>query len=137
MSEENKSNNRFDDTKETAKNFSEEAKETAKEFTKDAEEVLSDGKNVAVIAHITLIGWVIAIVMNNGDKKTEYASFYIRQMLGIMIIGFVLGIIPVVNLVGWILVLILWIISLVGALSGKKKTIFLLGNQFQDWFKSI
>lgn len=126
MSEENKTNDTFEDIKETAKEFSGEAKE-----------VLSDGKNVAIIAHITIIGWIIAIIMNGGDKKTEYASFYIRQMLGIIILSFVLGLIPVINLFAWILPLILWIISLVGALSGKKKTIFLLGNQFQDWFKSL
>ncbi|GGH45289.1 hypothetical protein IA57_03865 [Mangrovimonas yunxiaonensis] len=126
MSEENKSNDMFDD-----------AKQTAKDFSNDAEKVLSDGKNVAIIAHITLIGWIIAIVMNSGEKKTEYASFYIRQMLGIIIIGFVLSMIPIINIIGWILVLILWIMSLVGSLSGEKKPIFLLGTQFQDWFKSI
>ena len=84
MSEENKSNDMFDD-----------AKQTAKDFSNDAEKVLSDGKNVAIIAHITLIGWIIAIVMNSGEKKTEYASFYIRQMLGIIIIGFVAAIIGI------------------------------------------
>lgn len=138
MSEENKAKDTFDNVKETAKNFSEEAKETAKEFSDEAKEVLSDGKNIAIIAHITIIGWIIAIIMNsNNDKKTEFASFYIRQMLGIIILSFVLGLIPVINLFAWILPLILWIISLVGALSGKKKTIFLLGQQFQDWFKSL
>jgi uncharacterized membrane protein len=113
-----------------------EAKEKAKEVYEDAKQVLSDGKNVAIIAHITLIGWVIALVMNNNNKN-ELASFYIRQMLGLMIFAFVLSFIP---LVGWMLnlgLLALWVISLMGALEGQKKIVPILGDYFQDWFKSI
>ncbi|TXE12802.1 YtxH domain-containing protein [Seonamhaeicola algicola] len=119
-----------------AEDFADDAKETAKEFTNDAKEVLSDGKNVAIIAHITLIGWIIALVMNNGNK-TEFASFYIRQMLGLIICSFVLWFVPVV---GWILNLVLivfWIMSLVGALGGEKKETPVIGKFFQDWFKSL
>ncbi|WP_298550227.1 YtxH domain-containing protein [uncultured Algibacter sp.] len=125
-----------DDAKEKAKEFASEAKESASEFAQDAKEVLSDGKNVAIIAHITIIGWVIALVMNNSDK-TDLGSFYIRQMLGLLILSFVLWFIPVV---GWILILvmiILWIMSLVGALSGEKKLTPVLGEHFQNWFKAL
>ena len=41
--------------------------------------------NAAVIAYITLIGTVIAIFMNQEENKTEFASFHIRQALGIFI----------------------------------------------------
>ncbi|WP_040279333.1 YtxH domain-containing protein [Psychroserpens damuponensis] len=119
-----------------AKEFANDAKTSAKEFADDAKDVLSDGKNVAIIAHITLIGWIIAIVMNSSNK-TEYGSFYVRQVLGIMLLGFVCGLIPVVNLIAWILPVAMWIMSLIGSLSGEKKPVFLLGNQFQDWFKGI
>ncbi|WP_111684746.1 YtxH domain-containing protein [Winogradskyella tangerina] len=122
--------------KEDAKEFAEDAKEKASEFADEAKEVLSDGKNVAIIAHITLIGWIVAIVMN-GSNRTELGSFYIRQVLGIIIVGFVCGIIPVINLVAWILPVAMWVMSLIGSLSGEKKPVFLLGNQFQDWFKGL
>lgn len=124
------------EAKEKAKEFAKEAKETASEFADDAKEVLSDGKNVAIIAHITLIGWIIALIMNNSNKS-ELGSFYIRQMLGLMIVSFILYFIPVI---GWILNLVLivfWIMSLIGALGGEKKLTPLLGNYFQDWFKSL
>lgn len=124
------------EAKEKAKEFADEAKESASEFTHEAKEVLSDGKNVAIIAHITIIGWVIALVMNNSNKS-ELGSFYIRQMLGLLILSFILWFIPGV---GWILnivMLILWIMSLVGALGGEKKLTPLLGSYFQDWFKSL
>ena len=44
------------------------------------------GKAKAIIAHITLIGWIVALVLNM-QKRDSYASFYIRQYLGIMIWG--------------------------------------------------
>nr|WP_321221578.1 YtxH domain-containing protein [uncultured Psychroserpens sp.] len=121
---------------EDAKEFANDAKEKANEFADDAKQVLSDGKNVAIIAHITLIGWIIAIIMNSSNK-TDFGSFYVRQVLGIMLLGFVCGLIPVINLIAWILPVAMWVMSLIGALSGEKKPVFLLGNQFQEWFKGI
>ncbi|MFT5243991.1 MAG: hypothetical protein ACJA1H_001686 [Glaciecola sp.] len=121
---------------EDAKEFADDTKASAKEFASDAKDVFSDGKNVAIIAHITIIGWIIAIVMNSSNK-TEYGSFYVRQILGIMLLGFVCSIVPVLNFIAWILPVSMWIMSLIGALSGEKKPVFLLGNQFQEWFKSI
>ena len=120
-----------------AEEFAHDAKEAASDFANDAKEVLSDGKNVAIIAHITLIGWIIALVMNNGDKKSDFASFYIRQMLGLGLSLLLLGFIP---LIGWILgliIVILWVMSLIGALSGEMKLTPVLGEYFQDWFKSL
>ena len=124
------------EAKEKAKEVFDDVKETASEFADDAKQVLSDGKNVAIIAHITLIGWIIAIVMNSNNKN-DLASFYIRQMLGLMLVAVVLSFIPIV---GWLLnlaMLVLWIISLMGAFEGKKKLVPVLGDYFQDWFKSI
>ena len=124
------------DAKEKASEFADDAKASANEFASDAKDVFSDGKNVAIIAHITLIGWIIAIVMNSANK-TEFGSFYVRQVLGIMLFGLVCSIIPIVNFFAWILPLIMWVMSLIGSLSGEKKPVFLLGNQFQEWFKAL
>ncbi len=108
------------------------------------------GKTRAIIAHITLIGWIIALVQNNSDKN-EDASFYIRQMLGIMIIGIgmqvismifvlipVLGII--VALIGWVVLLGVvgaWIYSLISAINGTKEPTPFIGAYFQKWFASM
>lgn len=120
-----------------AKELAGDAKEAATEAFNDAKEVLSDGKNVGIIAHITIFGWIIALIMNSGDKKSEIGSFYIRQMLGLMLIAIILNFIPVV---GWILnlgVIVLWVISLIGSFSGEKKLTPIVGQYFQDWFKGI
>ncbi len=117
-----------DDVKEKAKGFADDVKETAQELS-------SDGKNVAIIAHLTWIGWIVALVMNNGNKS-EFGSFYVRQMLGFLLLGFLVP----VPFLGWILGLVLiaaWIMSFLSALQGEMKPSFLLGKQFQDWFKSL
>jgi uncharacterized membrane protein len=143
---------KLDDAKEATKEFAEDAKEAASEFADDVKNEANEfkenvhetfspdnpdsGKTVAIIAHLTLIGWIIALIMNNGNK-TEIGSFYIRQVLGIILVGIVISWIPLVNFIGWIFVAILWLISLVGAFSGEQKKVFLVGDYFQDWFKSL
>lgn len=95
-----------------------------------------DGKTTAIVAHITPIGWIIALVMNNNEKN-EFASFYIRQLLGLFLAVLVLGWIPII---GWLLSIagfVFWIMSLINAIQGEKKELPLVGHYFQEWFKSL
>jgi uncharacterized membrane protein len=128
-------------SEEEKKDLGDKAEEAAKEFKEDVKDAFDpknpeSGKTVAIIAHLTIIGWIVAIIMNSSNK-TELGSFYVRQTLGIFLIGFVLGIIPIINIIGFIITFILWIISLIGAINGNKKPVFLVGEYFQDWFKSL
>lgn len=107
-----------------------------------------DGKTKAIIAHITLIGWIIAFVLN-GQEKDEYASYYIRQMLGLMLVGMVFGfvggfILSFIPFIGglassiiWLGFLVFWILSLIGAASGEIKPLPIVGEHFQNWFSGI
>jgi len=136
-----KASEKFDDAKEATSDFADDVKDAAKDFKEDAKEAFSadnpdSGKTIAIIAHLTIIGTIIAFIMH-GSNKTEIGSFYLRQVVGITLLGFVLGLIPVLNLVAWIFPFILWIISIVGAFSGEQKKVFLVGDYFQDWFKGI
>lgn len=124
------------DARRSANEFSEGAKKTAYDFDSDVDKMMADGKNIAIIAHLTLIGWIIAIVMNN-EKKNTFASFYIRQTLGIMICFFILSFIP---FIGWFLniaIFALWVLSFIGALNGEMKLTPVIGIYFQDWFRSL
>jgi uncharacterized membrane protein len=100
-----------------------------------------DDKTKSIVAHITLIGWVIAIVMNSSDKG-ENTSFYLRQTLGIWLLGIIgslLGMMTI-GLIGtltFIATIVFWILSLVGALSGEQKPIPVFGEMFQQWFKGL
>ena len=125
----------FDDAKQKAKEVYEDVKEEAKDFAEDAQKTLGDGKTVAIIAHITIIGWIIAFVLNS-QNKTDFGSFYVRQTLGI----FILCLFYVIPLIGWIVALfgfILWIVSIINALGNNTNPVFVLGEKFQEWFKSI
>ncbi|MGF7140904.1 hypothetical protein [Roseimarinus sediminis] len=94
-----------------------------------------DAKVKAIIAHFTLIGWIIALVINS-NQRDEYTSFYLRQTIGIHVIGMLLGMVPVV---GWILAIVLfafWLLSLIYAVQGDMKVIP-FGEYFQDWFRGL
>ena len=101
-----------------------------------------NGKTVAIIAYITLIGWIIALVMNNSNR-TALGSYHVRQALGIMAIGAILVILSgflgfgLLSRIIQIAVFVFWIIGLIGAAQGEMKTVPLLGEKFQEWFKGI
>jgi uncharacterized membrane protein len=95
-----------------------------------------DGKTKAIVAHITWVGWLIALIINS-SQKDEITSFYIRQLLGIYLFSLVITFIPFVNFVGWILAFIFWILSLIRAINGEMKETPVIGRYFQDWFKGL
>ena len=100
------------------------------------------GKPIAVTSYITIIGTVIAM-MNNSDVKSEFASFHIRQALGLMITFFGLGYIVgsfdswLVSSAFYIFFFILWIYGFMAAIQGKMNLIPLLGPLFQKLFKTL
>jgi len=95
-----------------------------------------DGKTKAIVAHITLIGWIIALIMNSSEKD-DFASYYLRQLLGLYLTALVLSFIPVIGWIISIVVFVFWIMSIVGAIQGEKKETPLVGSYFQKWFKGL
>lgn len=102
-----------------------------------------DGKTIAIIAHLTWVGLLIAFLMNN-DNSSSIGSFYIRQNIGLLILGLAVGVLGVIPVVGWIaggilgiVLLVLWIISIINAIGGKEKPVPIVGKYFQEWFASI
>jgi uncharacterized membrane protein len=94
-----------------------------------------DARVKAIVAHITIIGWVIALVINSNNKE-EYTSFYLRQTLGIHLISMVISWVPVI---GWFLGIVIfafWLLSFIYAIQGTTK-IIPFGEYFQDWFKAL
>ena len=96
-----------------------------------------DPKTKAIVAHITIIGWIIALVINNSEQKDEFTSYYLRQLLGIYLAGFILSLIPVLGMIITIIFIVFWIMSLIGAVQGEMKETPWVGVYFQDWFKSL
>ena len=103
---------------------------------------IKDGKTIAIISYLTVIGTVIALILNN-SKKNSFASFHIRQAIGLYLLLFVINLLIRYNSLGWLGNLlslgafVLVIMGLIGAIQGEEKRIPYLGNQFQEWFKNI
>ncbi len=107
---------------------------------------VEEGKTIAIISYLTLIGLIIAFVMNN-DKKNDFASFHIRQSIGIFtlffmsfiflfIIAFIVYI-PFLSTIVNSLIFVLWVLGFIGSLQGEKKKVPIVGEHFQEWFKNI
>lgn len=101
------------------------------------------GKSIAIIAYLTLIGLLIAFMMNN-DKKNEFARYHIVQMLGLCLTGLALGVLNVVPLIGWLIaalgsvfLLFLWVSGIINAAGGKQKPVPVLGKKYEEWLKNI
>ncbi|PCH52164.1 MAG: hypothetical protein COC22_04505 [Flavobacteriaceae bacterium] len=105
-------------------------------------QTVHEGKTIAIISYITFIGTIIAFIMNQ-SKQNYFASFHIRQAIGLGLLSFTVSLLKNylnLGLAGSILgfaVLGLWLFGLIGAIQGEEKKIPLLGDQFQEWFKNI
>lgn len=98
-------------------------------------------KSTAIISYFWWIGLLIAFIMNN-NNKSYFASFHIRQSIGLSIMSFFIGLLVQIGLKTFAPILflglfVLWVIGLLSAIKGETKAVPLLGDLFQDWFKSI
>ncbi len=104
--------------------------------------VTENGKTAAIVAYLTIIGTIIAYFMNN-DTKNSFASFHIRQALGIHITYFLLGAFVsifdswMITFPFYIFIIVLWGYGLMTAIQGEQKEVPFLGNQFQKWFSTV
>lgn len=103
---------------------------------------IEEGKTAAITSYILGIGVFIAMSMNAEDKN-PYASFHIRQGLGITLTFISLGLIisnfdsMMISAPMWIFVSVLWSYGIFSAIKGDTKPMPLVGNLYQKWFKSI
>ncbi len=111
--------------------------------SKNTESSVQIDKNTAMIAYITIIGLIIAFIMNK-DNKDEFTSYHIRQSLGLAVAGLALGIISMIPVLGWIVyilgifvLLYMWVVGLMNAINGKQKPVPFIGQKFEEWFKNI
>lgn len=100
-----------------------------------------EDKTVAIIAYITLIGFIVAIVMH-GSNKTKLGAYHLRQALGLVIFAIgssialmILGMIPFVGFIIliaspliWIGILVLVILGIINASGGLEKPLPVIGG---------
>jgi uncharacterized membrane protein len=106
-------------------------------------ENIEKSKNTAIIAYLTIVGNIIAIFMNQDENKSEFASFHIRQALGLFLSFFLLGYFVgyadswTVSSAFYIFYFILWVYGFSGASQGQKRILPVVGSTFQNIFKNL
>lgn len=102
----------------------------------------TEDKNIAIIAYITVVGLIIAFIMNT-DKKTVFPTYHIKQSLGIALTGLALFVVGMIPILGWIVsflgslgLLYLWIMGLINAINGRQEPVPFLGKKYEEWFKN-
>lgn len=109
--------------------------------------VSTEDRTVAILAYITIIGFIAAIVVHS-SKKTALGAFHLRQCLGLFITAVVIwipcmiiAVIPVLNLLMVLLwpvigiaLFVFWLMGLIAAINGQQKPIPVVGEHYQKWF---
>lgn len=117
---------------------------------------VEDDKGMAIVAYLSWIGWIIALILNS-QNKNSFASFHLRQSLGILIgylatiiggfilmillavaipfLGIFLGYFFLIGAIGfWF---IMWLIGFIYACQGTQREIPIFGSTFQRWFRNL
>ena len=103
---------------------------------------IETGRNNAIISYITIFGTIIAYYLNN-ENKSVFASFHIRQALGLWLTFFALGYI-VGSFDSWLITTgfyiffaVLFIYGFTNALSKKAEPVPLVGAFYQKIFSNL
>ena len=101
-------------------------------------DMIEKGKTAAITSYILLIGALIALTMN-AEEKNAFASFHIRQALGLSLVFISLGLIVspfdswYITAPMYFFVAVLWTYGLVTALRGQMVPVPIIGKFFQKF----
>lgn len=105
---------------------------------------LEKGRTHAIISYLTIIGVIVAYYLNNeDDKRSAFASFHIRQSLGLWLTFYALGYIIgsfdswLVTSSFYVFFAVLFIYGFINALNRKMQPVPLLGDLYQKLFKNL
>lgn len=101
-------------------------------------QTVAEDKTAAILSYITVIGFIIAIVLQ-GQKKTRLGAYHLRQSLGIYLVGVVSGVLAFIPVIGWVLMpvvwlglVVVWVMGLIAAAQGRLTPVPLIGQKIQD-----
>ena len=111
---------------------------------------VDNSKTVALLSYITIIGWIVAFVMNS-SQKSSLGSYHLRQTIFLYILAICMYIAEIFLLfipyIGWLIILllwfagiglfILWILGLISAINGEQKPMPIIGKKAQELFQGL
>lgn len=96
---------------------------------------VNEGKTMAIISYITLIGLIIAYFMNKG-KENSFAAFHIKQSFRLLIFGIILSVlvfalvfatgITSLSYIGYVSY-VLMALGIINAVNGQEKKLPIIG----------
>ena len=99
---------------------------------------IKQGKTAAIISYILIVGPLISLSMNS-ENKNLFASFHIRQGLGLTLTFILLGVSIshfesiMVAAPMWVFISVLTVYGIFSAAKGETTPLPLLGKLFQKW----
>lgn len=99
---------------------------------------VKQGKTAAITSYILIVGPLIALSMNS-ETRNKFASFHIRQGLGLTLSFIILGVSIshfesiMIAAPMWIFISVLTIYGIFTAAKGEITPLPLLGKLFQKW----
>ena len=106
------------------------------------QDTIEEGKNLALVSYLTIIGSIIAIILN-GEKKNDFTTFHNRQGLGLcltwMLIGYFVSQFDniQISIAFWVSMGSLLFLGVMTAINGSMKPIPFIGPLFQKLFSGI
>lgn len=82
-----------------------------------------DAKTTSIVAYLTWIGWLIALLA--GDK--EGAKFHLNQALVILLFSLI-SFIPCIGWIWGIFMVVCWIMGFIAAINQQEKPVPLIGG---------
>jgi len=83
-----------------------------------------------------LLGFITGIVFLVAEKKSSFVKFHAKQStitsLILFVILLVIGWIPILGALVWVLSLILWVVLMIKALQGKRYSLPIVGKMAED-----
>lgn len=108
------------------------------------EQDIERGRKNAIISYLTIIGVIVAYYMNNeDDKKSVFASFHIRQSLGLWLtfwaLGYIIGSFDswLVTSSFYLFFAVLFIYGFTNAINRKAQAVPLVGELYQKIFANL
>lgn len=108
------------------------------------EQDIDKGRQNAIISYITIFGTIIAYYLNNEDhKKSAFASFHIRQSLGLWLtffaLGYMIGIFDswLITSSFYLFFAVLFIYGFTNAIGRKSQPVPLVGDLYQRIFSNL
>ncbi len=116
----------------------------------------NEDKTTAIVCYLTLIGFIVAIILNS-NKKTKLGAFHLRQVMGFILTGIVVWIclaivmfglflllafmksilvllVPLIYLAFGVSMIVLWVLGFIAAINGQMKPMPVVGPMYQKWF---